>query len=160
MAIADRLKKLLKEKGHDKTLVETLKVELTKKRKPPSDYFTDASLPADELHSDLNDWMMVIDRVDTVLLEGSILICRNMKRDWNIGLLIKGVLLEEKAKSGEQVRLGEGKFKVTYPTPSLEQRYQILALIHADPGGKSRIYIRGGQGFRLLQLGPPLGESQ
>lgn len=159
MTIADRLEKWLKEKGHDKTFVETLKSELTRKREPSPDYFTDKSLLAEELHPDLNDWMMVIDRVETVLLEGSILICRNLKRNWNIGLLIKGVLLEEKAKSGEQVRLGEGKFKVTHPPPSLKQRYRILALIHADPGGKSRIYIRGGQGIRLLQLGPPLDES-
>jgi len=49
--------------------------------------------------------------------------------------------------------LGEGKFKVTDPPPSLKERYRILVLIHSDPTGSSRIYIRGGEGQRLLQLG-------
>ncbi len=159
LEIIERVEKWLKEKRHDKTLVKTLKSELSRKRDPSPDYFTETSLLAEKLHPDLSDWMMVIDRVDTVLLEGSILICRNLKRNWNFGLLIKGVLLEEKAKSGEQVRLGEGKFKVTHPPRSLKQRYRILALINAEPSGKSRIYIRGGHGFRLIQLGPQLNDS-
>jgi hypothetical protein len=103
--------------------------------------------------------MTVIDRVDTVMRAGSILICRSWRISWNVALLIQGVLREEKAKNGEQVRLGEGKFRVTKPPRVLKQRYRIHALIHADPVGKSRIYVRGGQGFRLLHLGPVIDEN-
>ncbi len=148
----------LQEQDSSFSLVEELKSELAEEMEPPSDYFTDASLPSEKLHPDLQEWFFVIDRVDSVFLEGSILICRSRKLMWNIALLIQGVLQEEKAKCGEQVRLGEGKFKVVDPPPSLRERYRILALIHSDPTGSSRIYVKGGQGLRLLQLGTLLDD--
>jgi tetratricopeptide (TPR) repeat protein len=140
-------------------VLQPLLAELTGHAKPPPNYFTTTSLPAEQLHPDLRDWMTVIDRVDTVMRAGSILICRSWRISWNVALLIQGVLREEKAKNGEQVRLGEGKFRVTKPPRVLKQRYRIHALIHADPVGKSRIYVRGGQGFRLLHLGPVIDEN-
>lgn len=149
----------LESHGKSAQLVEPLLAELVGRSKLPPNYFTATSLPAEQLHSDLRDWMTVIDRVDTVLRSGSILLCRSWRISWNVALLIQGVLREEKAKAGEQVRLGEGKFRVTKPPRVLKQRYRIHALIHADPVGKSRIYVRGGQGFRLLQLGPLMDEN-
>ncbi|MFW9830638.1 MAG: hypothetical protein ACFFD8_02575 [Candidatus Thorarchaeota archaeon] len=157
--ITQKLLKWLQENNESTALIDDLTVELTETVSPSPDYFTRSSLPADKLHPDLQDWLTVIDRVDTVLLQGSILICRSRKLMWNIALLIQGVLQEEKAKGGEQVRLGEGKFKVADPPPSLKDRYRILALIHSDPTGSSRIYVRGGQGLRLLQLGALLNDS-
>jgi rRNA-processing protein FCF1 len=147
--------------AHGKSInaVESLLAELAGRAKPPPNYFTAVSLPAEQLHANLRDWMTVIDRVDTVLRTGSILLCRSWRIPWNVALLIQGVLREEKAKDGEQIRLGEGKFKVTRPPRVLKQRYRICALIHADPVGKSRVYVRGGQGFRLLQLGPVIDEN-
>ncbi|MFX1243966.1 MAG: hypothetical protein ACFE8F_03330, partial [Promethearchaeota archaeon] len=153
IAVTKDLRKWLHTNGMSTDLVDDLIKELAEKVKPSPDYFTEKSLPFDELHPDLQEWFTVIDRVDTVLLQGSIIICRSRKLMWNIALLIQGVLQEERAKGGDQVRLGEGKFKVTDPPPSLKERYRILALIHSDPTGSSRIYIRGGEGQRLLQLG-------
>lgn len=158
--VIGQLEQWLLADGHPTTIVEELDAELDEQIEPPPQYFTETSLLAEKLHPDLQEWMMVIDRVDTVLLHGSILICRSRKLSWNIALLIQGVLHDEKAKGGEHVRLGEGKFKVTHPPPSLRARYRILALIHADPTGKSRIYVRGGQGFRLLQLGALLDDHR
>ncbi len=157
-AIAKKLQKWLKSQNHNQDVVIELIRELKSPVEVPSSYFTEASLPADKLNSAFLDWMTVIDRVDTVLLEGSILICRSWKLDWNVALLIKGFLIEERAKGGEQVKLGKGKFKVTPPPATLKERYRIHALIHADPTKKSRIYVRGGQGFRLLQLGSLLSD--
>jgi hypothetical protein len=151
--IAAQLLQWLKEEKCNTDSVEALRTELAETEDTPSEYFTEKSLASDKLHTDLQDWLTVIDRVDTVLLQGSILICRSRKLTWNIALLIQGVLQEEKAKSGEQVKLGEGKFRVTDPPPSLKDRYRIFALIHSDPTGSSRIYVRGGQGLRLLELG-------
>ena len=156
--ISKNLRSWLQEYNQPTTLVDDLDAELAEKVMPTSDYFTEQSLPSDKLHPDLQEWLTVIDRVDTVLLQGSILICRSRKLMWNIALLIQGVLQEERAKGGEQVRLGEGKFKVDDPPPSLKDRYRILALIHSDPTGSSRIYVRGGEGLRLLQLGTLLDE--
>lgn len=156
--INKQLLRWLQASNESTTLIEDLNAELAETVTPSPEYFTDGSLPYDKLHTDLQDWLTVIDRVDTVLLEGSILICRSRKLMWNIALLIQGVLQEEKAKGGEQVRLGEGKFKVTDPPPSLKDRYRILALIHSDPTGSSRIFVRGGQGLRLLPLGTLLDE--
>jgi hypothetical protein len=158
-ALVTQLGSWLESQGKSAHAVETLLAELAGRTKPPPNYFTATSLPAEQLHPDLRDWMTVIDRVDTVLRSGSILLCRSWRISWNVALLIQGVLREEKAKGGEQVRLGEGKFKVTRPPRVLKQRYRIHALIHADPVGKSRIYVRGGQGFRLLQLGPVVDEN-
>jgi hypothetical protein len=152
-AITKDLTQWLKDNNESTSLVDDLTVELAEKVEPTSDYFSEKSLPFDKLHPDLQEWFTVIDRVDTVLLQGSIIICRSRKLMWNIALLIQGVLQEERAKGGDQVRLGEGKFKVTDPPPSLKERYRILVLIHSDPTGSSRIYIRGGEGQRLLQLG-------
>jgi len=149
----------LENKGKNANAVEPLLAELGGRAKPPPNYFTATSLPAEQLHPDLRDWMTVIDRVDTMVRTGSILLCRSRRTSWNVALLLQGVLREEKAKRGEQVRLGEGKFKVTKPPRVLKQRYRICALIHADPVGKSRVYVRGGQGFRLLQLGPVIDEN-
>ncbi len=157
--ISDHLLQWLHEQNFDTTSLEALRAELTETAKPPSEHFTEKSLTSDKLHADLQDWLTVIDRVDTVLLQGSILICRSRKLAWNIALLIQGVLQEEKAKGGEQVKLGEGKFRVTDPPPSLKDRYRIFALIHSDPTGSSRIYVRGGQGLRLLELGTLLDEG-
>ncbi|MFX1318110.1 MAG: hypothetical protein ACFE9D_05145 [Promethearchaeota archaeon] len=151
--ITTNLLNWLQEHDRDSTSVETLKEELVEITEAPSEYFTEKSLSSDKLHPDLQDWLTVIDRVDTVLLQGSILICRSRKLTWNIALLIQGVLQEEKAKGGEQVKLGKGQFRVTDPPPSLKDRYRIFALIHSDPTGSSRIYVRGGQGLRLLELG-------
>jgi hypothetical protein len=156
--ISKSLRSWLQEFNQQTSLVDDLDAELAETVIPTSDYFTEQSLPSDKLHPDLQEWLTVIDRVDTVLLQGSILICRSRKLMWNIALLIQGVLQEEKAKGGEQVRLGEGKFKVDDPPPSLKERYRILALIHSDPTGSSRIYVRGGEGLRLLQLGTLLDE--
>ena len=156
--ISKNLRSWLQEYNQPTTLVDDLDAELAETVMPTSDYFTEQSLPSDKLHPDLQEWLTVIDRVDTVLLQGSILICRSRKLMWNIALLIQGVLQEERAKGGEQVRLGEGKFKVDDPPPSLKDRYHILALIHSDPTGSSRIYVRGGEGLRLLQLGTLLDE--
>ena len=156
--ISKNLRSWLQEYNQPTTLVDDLDAELAETVMPTSDYFTEQSLPSDKLHPDLQEWLTVIDRVDTVLLQGSILICRSRKLMWNIALLIQGVLQEERAKGGEQVRLGEGKFKVDDPPPSLKDRYRILALIHSDPTGSSRIYVRGGEGLRLLQLGTLLDE--
>lgn len=156
--ISTNLRSWLQEYKQPTTLVDDLDAELAETVMPTSDYFTEQSLPSDKLHPDLQEWLTVIDRVDTVLLQGSILICRSRKLMWNIALLIQGVLQEERAKGGEQVRLGEGKFKVDDPPPSLKDRYRILALIHSDPTGSSRIYVRGGEGLRLLQLGTLLDE--
>jgi hypothetical protein len=156
--ISKNLRSWLQEYNQPTTLVDDLDAELAETVMPTSDYFTEQSLPSDKLHPDLQEWLTVIDRVDTVLLQGSILICRSRKLMWNIALLIQGVLKEERAKGGEQVRLGEGKFKVDDPPPSLKDRYRILALIHSDPTGSSRIYVRGGEGLRLLQLGTLLDE--
>ncbi len=148
----------LKENKVDTTTLDTLISELEETIEPSPEYFTDKSLPSDKLHPDLQDWLTVIDRVDTVLLQGSILICRSRTLTWNLALLIQGVLQDEKAKGGEQVRLGEGKFRVTDPPPSLRDRYRILALIHSDPTGSSRIYVRSGEGLRLLELGTLLND--
>lgn len=156
--ISKNLRSWLQEYNQPTTLVDDLDAELAETVMPTSDYFTEQSLTSDKLHPDLQEWLTVIDRVDTVLLQGSILICRSRKLMWNIALLIQGVLQEERAKGGEQVRLGEGKFKVDDPPPSLKDRYRILALIHSDPTGSSRIYVRGGEGLRLLQLGTLLDE--
>lgn len=156
--ISKNLRSWLQEYNQPTTLVDNLDAELAETVMPTPDYFTEQSLPSDKLHPDLQEWLTVIDRVDTVLLHGSILICRSRKLMWNIALLIQGVLQAEKAKGGEQVRLGEGKFKVDDPPPSLKDRYRILALIHSDPTGSSRIYVRGGEGLRLLQLGTLLDE--
>ncbi|MFX1582735.1 MAG: hypothetical protein ACFFCJ_11035, partial [Promethearchaeota archaeon] len=158
-AISSNLLKWLQELDHDTTSVEALKAELSETAEAPLEHFTEKSLAADKLHPDLQDWLTVIDRVDTVLLQGSILICRSRRLTWNIALLIQGVLQEEKAKGGEQVKLGEGKFRVTDPPPSLKERYRIFALIHSDPTGSSRIYVRGGQGLRLLELGTLIDDS-
>ncbi len=149
----------LQEYQFDTTSVEALKSELAETAEAPSEHFTDKSLASDKLHADLQDWLTVIDRVDTVLLQGSILICRSRSLTWNIALLIQGVLQDEKAKGGEQVKLSEGKFRVTDPPPSLKDRYRIFALIHSDPTGSSRIVVRGGQGLRLLELGTLLDDS-
>jgi hypothetical protein len=97
--------------------------------------------------------MTVIDRVDAPSTGESVLVCRSWKLEWNVGLIIQGVSPEEKAKGGEQVRLGEGKFEITKPPPPLKEQYHILVLVRADPKGRSRLYVRGGQGFRLLKLG-------
>jgi hypothetical protein len=156
--ISKDIRQWLQENDQPTSLVDDLDAELAETIIPSADYFTEQSLSSDELHPDLQEWLTVIDRVDTVLLQGSILICRSRKLMWNIALLIQGVLKEEKAKGGEQVRLGEGKFKVDDPPPSLKDRYRILALIHSDPTGSSRIYVRGGEGLRLLQLGSLLDE--
>jgi predicted nucleic acid-binding protein len=156
--ISKGLRSWLQEYNQQTPLVDDLDAELAETVIPTSDYFTEQSLPSDKLHPDLQEWLTVIDRVDTVLLQGSILICRSRKLMWNIALLIQGVLQEERAKGGEQVRLGEGKFKVDDPPPSLKERYRILALIHSDPTGSSRIYVRGGEGLRLLQLGTLLDD--
>ena len=156
--LTKELRKWLKSNDKVTNFVDDLRKELAEKVEPTPDYFSEKSLPFDKLHPDLQDWFTVIDRVDTVLLQGSIIICRSRKLMWNIALLIQGVLQEERAKGGDQVRLGEGKFKVTDPPPSLKERYRILALIHSDPTGSSRIYIRGGEGQRLLQLGTLLEE--
>lgn len=158
-AITQRLYSWLQINEFPTNQIESLNAELAEEIEPSADYFTDSSLPCEKLHTDLQDWLTVIDRVDTVLLHGSILICRSRKLAWNIALLIQGVLQEEKAKGGEQVRLGEGKFRVTVPPPSLKDRYRILALIHSDPTGSSRIYVRGGQGLRLLQLGTLIDDT-
>jgi hypothetical protein len=157
-AITKDLHQWLQSNNESTSLVDDLTKELAEKVEPTPDYFSDRSLPFDKLHPDLQEWFTVIDRVDTVLLQGSIIICRSRKLMWNIALLIQGVLQEERAKGGDQVRLGEGKFKVTDPPPSLKERYRILVLIHSDPTGSSRIYIRGGEGQRLLQLGTLLEE--
>jgi hypothetical protein len=157
--ISVKLRDWLQEHKFDSTFVEVLKEELGEATEDPSEYFTEKSLASDKLHPDLQDWLIVIDRVDTVLLQGSILICRSRKLTWNIALLIQGVLQEEKAKGGEQVKLGKGQFRVTDPPPSLKDRYRIFALIHSDPTGSSRIYVRGGQGLRLLELGTLLDDS-
>ena len=157
--ISTQLLEWLKEQEIDTASLEALRTELAETTEAPSEYFTEKSLAADKLHADLQDWLTVIDRVDTVLLQGSILICRSRKLTWNIALLIQGVLQEEKAKSGEQVKLGEGQFRVTDPPPSLKDRYRIFALIHSDPTGSSRIFVRGGQGLRLLELGTLLDDS-
>ena len=157
--ITTNLLNWLQEHNLDSTSVEVLREELVEITEAPSEYFTEKSLNSDKLHPDLQDWLTVIDRVDTVLLQGSILICRSRKLTWNIALLIQGVLQEEKAKGGEQVKLGKGKFRVTDPPPSLKDRYRIFALIHSDPTGSSRIYIRGGQGLRLLELGTLLEDG-
>ncbi len=157
--ISAQLLQWLQEKEFGTASVEALRAELAETAEAPSEHFTEKSLTADKLHADLQDWLTVIDRVDTVLLQGSILICRSRKLTWNIALLIQGVLQEEKAKGGEQVKLGEGKFRVTDPPPSLKDRYRIFALIHSDPTGSSRIYVRGGQGLRLLELGTLLDDS-
>ncbi|MFW9934850.1 MAG: hypothetical protein ACFFDU_04865 [Candidatus Thorarchaeota archaeon] len=157
--ISTQLLHWLKEQKFDTSSIEALRTELGETESPPTEYFTETSLVAEKLHADLQDWLTVIDRVDTVLLQGSILICRSRKLTWNIALLIQGVLQEEKAKGGEQVKLGEGKFRVTDPPPSLKDRYRIFALIHSDPTGSSRIFVRGGQGLRLLELGTILEES-
>ena len=148
----------LQEQNFDTTSVDVLQAELTEVTEGPSEHFTDKSLASNQLHEDLQDWLTVIDRVDTVLLQGSILICRSRTLTWNIALLIQGVLQDEKAKGGEQVKLGEGKFRVTDPPPSLKDRYRIFALIHSDPTGSSRIFVRGGQGLRLLELGTLLDD--
>ncbi len=157
--ITTNLLNWLQEHNLDSTSVEVLREELVEITEAPSEYFTEKSLNSDKLHPDLQDWLTVIDRVDTVLLQGSILICRSRKLTWNIALLIQGVLQEEKAKGGEQVKLGKGQFRVTDPPPSLKDRYRIFALIHSDPTGSSRIYIRGGQGLRLLELGTLLEDG-
>ncbi len=157
--ISVQLLEWLQERKFDTASLEALRVELAEKAEAPSEYFTEKSLVADSLHADLQDWLTVIDRVDTVLLQGSILICRSRKLAWNIALLIQGVLQDEKAKGGEQVKLGEGQFRVTDPPPSLKDRYRIFALIHSDPTGSSRIFVRGGQGLRLLELGTLLDDS-
>ncbi len=157
--ITTNLLNWLQEHNLDSTAVEVLREELVEITEAPSEYFTEKSLNSDKLHPDLQDWLTVIDRVDTVLLQGSILICRSRKLTWNIALLIQGVLQEEKAKGGEQVKLGKGQFRVTDPPPSLKDRYRIFALIHSDPTGSSRIYIRGGQGLRLLELGTLLEDG-
>jgi predicted nucleic acid-binding protein len=157
--ISVQLLEWLQEQKIETASLEALRAELAEKAEAPSEHFTDKSLVADSLHADLQDWLTVIDRVDTVLLQGSILICRSRKLAWNIALLIQGVLQDEKAKGGEQVKLGEGQFRVTDPPPSLKDRYRIFALIHSDPTGSSRIFVRGGQGLRLLELGTLLDDS-
>jgi predicted nucleic acid-binding protein len=157
--ISVQLLEWLQEQQLDTTSLDALRAELAEKAEAPSEHFTEKSLVADSLHADLQDWLTVIDRVDTVLLQGSILICRSRKLAWNIALLIQGVLQDEKAKGGEQVKLGEGQFRVTDPPPSLKDRYRIFALIHSDPTGSSRIFVRGGQGLRLLELGTILDDS-
>jgi len=157
--ISSFLLQWLNEQKFDTASVDALRDELAETEEAPSEHFTAKSLVSDKLHPDLQDWLTVIDRVDTVLLQGSILICRSRKLTWNIALLIQGVLQDEKAKAGEQVKLGEGKFRVTDPPPSLKDRYRIFALIHSDPTGSSRIFVRGGQGIRLLELGSLLDDS-
>jgi hypothetical protein len=135
------------------SVVEQFQHGLAKEPVPKPEHYSETSMPVTDIHPDFRDWMTVIDRVDTLPTQESILICRSWKLDWNVGLIIQGVSPEEKAKGGEQVRLGEGKFRITKPPPDLKNQYHILALIHADPKGRSRLYIRGGQGFRLLKLG-------
>ncbi len=144
---------------HVSSIVEQFQHELTSQPVPKPEHYSETSMPVKEIHPDLRDWMTVIDRVDTPSTQESVLICRSWKLAWNVGLIIQGVSPEEKAKGGEQVRLGEGKFEITQPPPSLKQQYHVLVLVHADPKGRSRLYIRGGQGFRLLKLGSLLDSS-
>lgn len=162
----DKFAKLLKQirewvQSDEKTssIVEQFQHELTSEPVPKPELYTETSMPITEIHPDLRDWMTVINRVDTLSAQESILICRSWKLDWNVGLIIQGVSPEEKAKGGEQVRLGEGKFRITKPPSALNSQYHILVLIHADPKGRSRLHIRGGQGFRLLKLGSLLDET-
>jgi hypothetical protein len=139
-------------------IVERFQQELTSPPVPKPEHYSATSILLNDVHPDLRDWMTVIDRVDSPSTRESILICRSWKLAWNIGLIIQGVSPEEKAKGGEQVRLGEGRFEITKPSDSLNKDYHILVLVHADPKGRSRLYVRGGQGFRLLTLGAFLGD--
>ncbi len=140
------------------SIVERFQHEIASPPAPKTEHYSETSLPVTEIHPDLRDWMTVIDRVDNQSAQESVLICRSWKLEWNAGLIIQGVSPEEKAKRGEQVRLGEGKFKITKPPRALKDQYHILVLVHADPKGRSRLYIRGGQGFRLLKLGSLLDD--
>jgi hypothetical protein len=158
IALLRQLKEWVQAHEQVSGIVEQFQQELTSKPVSKPEYYSATSILLDEVHSNLRDWMTVIDRVDFPSTQESVLICRNWKLAWNVGLIIEGVSPEEKAKGGEQVRLGEGKFEITKPPASLMKDYRILALVHADPKG-SRLYVRGGQGFRLLTLGALLEDS-
>jgi hypothetical protein len=142
---------------HMSSVVKQFQTELTSQPAPKPEHYSETSISVKDVHPDLLDWMTVIDRVDGPAAQESLLICRSWRLAWNVGLVIQGASPEEKAKGGEQVRLGEGKFEITKPPTSLELQYHILVLV--NPKERSRLYIRGGQGFRLLELGSLLEDS-